>query len=64
MSQFDWKMLRGYSVKCWPEWIGMTHDVEHWDRLVNFGRMLCKEKADMDVIMATQQEADFVSDSH
>lgn len=52
MSQFNWKKLRNYSVSRWPEWMGMAHGVEHWDRVAKFGRMLYKEKADMDVIMA------------
>ena len=52
MSEFDWKRLREYSIKRWPEWMGMTHGVEHWDRVANFGRMLYKDGADMDVIMA------------
>ena len=52
MTYFDWKKLREYSVKRWPEWMGMTHGVEHWDRVAKFGRILYKEGADMDVIMA------------
>ena len=51
MSQFDWKKLREYSAKHWPEWMGTTHDVEHWDRVAKFGRLLFKEGADIDVIM-------------
>ena len=52
MSLFNWKKLREYSVKRWPEWMGMTHGIEHWDRVAKFGRLLYKEGADMDVIMA------------
>ena len=52
MSEFDWKRLREYSIKRWPEWMGTTHSIEHWDRVANFGRMLYKDGADMDVIMA------------
>ena len=52
MSEFDWKRLREYSIKRWPEWMGTTHGIEHWDRVAKFGRLLYKEGADMDVIMA------------
>ena len=43
MSQFNSKKLREFSVKRWQEWMGMTHGVEHWDRVANFGRMLYKD---------------------
>ena len=52
MSEFDWKRLREYSIKRWPEWMGTTHSIEHWDRVANFGRMLYKDGADKDVIIA------------
>lgn len=32
--------------------MGTTHSIEHWDRVAKFGRLLYKEGADMDVIMA------------
>lgn len=50
MSHFKWKKLREYSVKRWPEWMGMTHGVEHWDRVAKFGRMLYRKGAYMDDI--------------
>ena len=37
MSQFDWKKIREHCVNRWPEWMGMTHGVEHWDRVTKFG---------------------------
>ena len=49
---FEWKKLRTFSMSRWPEEMGTTHGVEHWDRVANFGRMLYQEGADMDVIMA------------
>ena len=51
MSLFKWEKPREYSVKRCPERMGMTHGVEHWDRVAKFGRMLYKEGADIDVIM-------------
>lgn len=50
MSHFNWKKLREYSIKRWPERMGMTHGVEHWDRVAKFGRMLYRKGADMDDI--------------
>ena len=49
---FNWEELRLYSMSKWPEEMGNTHGVEHWDRVAMFGRMLFQEGADMDVIMA------------
>ena len=48
MSQFNWKKLREYSVKHWPEWMGTTHGMGHWNRVTKFGRMLYKEGVDID----------------
>ena len=36
----------------WPEDLGTTHGVEHWDRVAKFGSILYQKGADMDVIMA------------
>ena len=44
MSEFDLKRLREYSIKRWPEWMGTTHGIEHWDRVAKFGRLLYKEE--------------------
>jgi len=49
---FDYKTLRTYSMSRWPKELGATHGVKHWDRVAQFGRMLYKESADIDVIMA------------
>ena len=50
MSEFDWKRLREYSIKRWPEWMGTTHSIEHWDRVAKFGRMLYRKGVYMDDI--------------
>ena len=52
IKQFDWNHLRSFSISRWPEDMGTTHGVEHWDRVARFGRMLYQKGADMDVIMA------------
>jgi uncharacterized protein len=52
LLKLDWMKLREYSVKRWPEWMGITHGVGHWDRVAKFGHMLYKDGADMDVIIA------------
>lgn len=52
IKQFDWNHLRSFSISRWPEDMGTTHGVEHWDRVAKFGRMLYQKGADMDVIMA------------
>ncbi len=51
-SIFQWEDLRSFSMSRWPEYLGTTHGVEHWDRVAKFGRMLYQEGADMDVILA------------
>ena len=51
-SEFDYTSLRRYSANRWPQGMGDTHGVEHWDRVARFGRMLYQEGADMDVILA------------
>lgn len=32
--------LRSFSISQWPEDMGTTHGLEHWDRVARFGRML------------------------
>lgn len=49
---FDCSDLRSFSINRWPEDMGTTHGVEHWDRVAKFGRMLYQEGVDMDVILA------------
>ena len=51
-SAFQWESLRLFSMSRWPEDMGRTHGVEHWDRVAKFGSMLYQEGADMDVILA------------
>lgn len=51
-SNFQWENLRLFSMSRWPEDLGMTHGVDHWDRVAKFGRMLYQEEADLDVILA------------
>ncbi|MBQ8457408.1 MAG: hypothetical protein IJ540_07385 [Prevotella sp.] len=46
------EQLRSYCANRWPEGLGKTHGVEHWDRVAKFGRILHDGEADMDVIMA------------
>lgn len=52
LEKFDWNRLRSFSIRRWPDAMGNTHGVEHWDRVARFGRMLYQEGADMDVILA------------
>lgn len=52
MMSFNWKELRLYSMCRWPEGMGTTHGVEHWDRVAKFGQMLYQHGVDMDVVMA------------
>ena len=49
---FDYKKIRCYSASRWPDAMGNTHGVEHWDRVARFGRMLYQEGADMNVVLA------------
>jgi uncharacterized protein len=51
-SKFNYTNLRRYSANRWPQHLGTTHGVEHWDRVARFGWMLYQEDADMDVILA------------
>ncbi len=51
-KRLDVEKLRCFSVGRWPEDLGTTHGVEHWDRVAFFGMMLYKEGADSDVIQA------------
>lgn len=44
--------LRSISSNRWPKTLGVTHGVEHWDRVAKFGEILLTEGADKDVIMA------------
>lgn len=52
LEKFDWNRLRSFSIRRWPDAMGATHGVEHWDKVARFGRMLYQEGADMDVILA------------
>ena len=51
-SNVDVEALRCFSVSRWPEEMGRTHGVEHWDRVARFGQLLYQEGADLDVILA------------
>lgn len=51
-SLFRWEELRLFSMSRWPEDLGTTHGVDHWDRVARFGKILYQEGADMDVILA------------
>ena len=44
--------LRQFAAMRWPETMGATHGLAHWDRVARFGQMLYQEGADMDVVMA------------
>lgn len=44
--------LRLFSASRWPDDLGTTHGVEHWDRVARFGRMLYQEGVDMNVVLA------------
>lgn len=52
MSEHNFEKLRSFSMNRWPQNMGSTHGVEHWDRVARFGRMLCQEGVDMNVILA------------
>ena len=52
LEKFDWNRLRSFSIRRWPDAMGATHGVEHWDKVARFGRMLYQEGADMDVILS------------
>ena len=44
--------LRRFAIQRWPEYMGRTHGVDHWDRVCKFGQILYQEGADLDVIKA------------
>ena len=50
MTNKELENLREFCVNRWPEKMGATHGVEHWDRVAMFGKMLYQEGADKDVI--------------
>lgn len=52
LEQFDWNRLRSFSIRRWPDAMGATHGVEHWDKVARFSRMMYQEGADIDVILA------------
>ncbi len=54
LEKFDWNRLRSFSIRRWPDAMGATHGVEHWDKVARFGRMLYQEGADMDVMLSSQ----------
>ena len=49
---FDYKELRNFCLNRWPNDLGETHGVEHWDRVARFGKMLYQAGVDMDVVTA------------
>ena len=51
-TNVDVEALRCFSDSRWPEEMGRTHGVEHWDRVARFGQLLYQEGADLDVILA------------
>jgi uncharacterized protein len=51
-KRLEIEKLRRFSASRWPEDLGTTHGVEHWDRVAFFGMMLYQEGADSDVIQA------------
>ena len=50
MTKKELESLREFCVSRWPEKMGATHGMEHWDRVAMFGKMLYQEGADKDVI--------------
>lgn len=68
--RFDYTALREYCVSRWPKGMGMTHGVEHWDRVAKFGQILYEGSADMDVILAfaylhdSERQNNAVDDEH
>lgn len=51
-NKLDIKELRLFCFRRWPEHLGKTHGVNHWDRVAKFGEMLFVEGADMEVVKA------------
>ena len=33
----NWQELRQFSIARWPEEMGTTHGVDHWDSVAKFG---------------------------
>lgn len=52
VRRFNWERLREFCVQRWPDSLGVTHGVDHWDRVAIFGRMLFVDGVDMEVVMA------------
>lgn len=48
----DVEALRSFSANRWPDDLGTTHGLNHWDRVAMFGERLCQEEADLNVILA------------
>ena len=70
MSSKKLDNLRAFCMNRWPEKMGATHGVEHWDRVAKFGQMLCQGGADMDVILAfaylhdSERQNNSIDDEH
>ena len=50
--KYDWTPLRNYSIGRWPNHLGKTHGVGHWDRVARLGNLIAEKDADLDVIIA------------
>lgn len=51
-ESFNLDELRRFAIQRWPEHMGRTHGVDHWDRVCKFGQILYQDGADLDVIKA------------
>ena len=67
---FNWQELRLFSIARWPEEMGTTHGVNHWDRVAKFGEMLYVDGVDMNVVVAVaylhdvERRNNYIDDGH
>jgi uncharacterized protein len=66
----NWQELRQFSIARWPKEMGITHGVDHWDRVAKFGKTLYVDGVDMNVVIAfaylhdVERKNDDIDDGH